>query len=153
MNVSDWRTISIYAVDLVWHKVQHFHEYPSSSFYVVERLVFHAGQQKGIKTHRPSDWSQMGIQKQLNALAKLPAFRKILENEVNKRKLVLRDVESCVGHIYHEVAKHAHGNREVIEINEQDFGPNELAALVSFFRLQSQWPNALHWKVVAPTQT
>ena len=123
------------------HKVQHIRKFKFSC--TCSRATrFSCGSRKDHQ-NSPAQRSLV-LQKQLNTLAKLPAFQRILANQVSKRKLVMRDV-SVAG----RVAKRAHGNREVI--NQQNFGPNEqleLAALVSFFRLQSQWPNSLQWKVV-----
>ena len=86
-----------------------------------------------------------GTQQRLNALAETPAFRNILEEEIDKRKLVPKDVERCILNLYHEVSKHAHGNTMQIEINKRLFTPDELCALVSFFRLQGKWCYPLDW--------
>jgi hypothetical protein len=109
--------------------------------FFVERITYQATLAKVIP-------HQGGILQKLNGLAQRPDFKKILQAEVANRKLVLKDVEACVPNIYHEVSKHAHGNTGVIELNRDEYTVNELAALVSFFRLQKQWSNPLVWKEV-----
>ena len=84
-----------------------------------------------------------GVQKNLDALAALDAFKEIMAEEVASRKLVARDVERCIKALYHELSKHAHGNDGEIIIRASDFTPSECAALVSFFKLQDKWSNKL----------
>ena len=78
-----------------------------------------------------------GVQSKLNALARTSEFQRILQQEVKDHKLVLQDVQKCVGTIYREVCKRPHGNTGFITLNEGEFTMGELVVLISFFRLQS----------------
>jgi len=89
-----------------------------------------------------------GVQSKLNALARTSEFQRILQQEVKDHKLVLQDVQKCVGTIYREVCKRPHGNTGFITLNEGEFTMGELVVLISFFRLQSKWANALDWKAI-----
>ena len=89
-----------------------------------------------------------GVQKRLNLLAEKPGFKKIFTEEVEKRKLVPKDVNASLYGIYGQASKHAHGNHEPIMLREGDFTAGEIVVLISFFRLQEKWGNALKWEVV-----
>jgi len=108
----------------------------------LERIVFQAAHLENLIPEKGP------VQHKLDTLANLPAFSTILNDEVIKRRLVLADVKFCIGKIYHEVSTHAHGNTGMIELNQEYFTRNELAALICFFRLQSQWTYCLDWKEI-----
>ena len=109
--------------------------------YNVERLTFHATMEKVV----PNKGS---VQEKLNELAQTSDFKLILREEVKEHNLVLEDVQKCVDTIYHEASKYPHGNTWDITFSEDEFTSDELVVLTSFFRLQSKWGLALHWKVV-----
>ena len=92
--------------------------------------------------------SVAGVQSQLDALAKDPTFQEIYDQEISSMKLRKVDVERCRKNLYHEVSKHAHGNDGTIRIRKKDFVPDELAAVVSYFKMQDDWEDALKWEVV-----
>ncbi|KAL0633277.1 hypothetical protein Q9L58_007830 [Maublancomyces gigas] len=89
-----------------------------------------------------------GTQRKLDALASTDAFGEIYMLEISTRKLIMRDVERCRKNIYHELSKHAHGNEGTILIRRQDFTPEEVVAVLSYYKLQDAWNNALPWMEV-----
>jgi hypothetical protein len=115
-----------------------------SYFFNIERIVYQATLEELFEENK----TKVGVQQKLNMLARRSHFNEILLEEVDKHKLVLKDVWACVDNIYHEVSKHAHGNREPIQLNMGMFTRNELVVLISFFRLQQKWSSALKWEVV-----
>jgi hypothetical protein len=115
-----------------------------SYFFNIERIVYRATLEELFEENK----TKVGVQQKLNMLARRSDFNEILLEEVDKRKLVLKDVWACVDKIYHEVSKHAHGNREPIQLKVEEFTKNELVVLISFFRLQKKWSYALEWQVV-----
>jgi hypothetical protein len=56
---------------------------------------------------------------------------------------VQKDVLGCVGTLYPEVSKHAHGNVGVITLRGSNFTPCEFTALFSLFKLQDTWSDPL----------
>lgn len=92
-----------------------------------------------------------GVQRQLDALASTKAFAAVYGREIAARKLIMRDVESCRRNIYHELSKHAHGNERTILIRKKDFNVNEVAAVVSYYKMQDSWSDALAWREVGET--
>lgn len=102
---------------------------------VLEKHILHSG----------------GVQERLNAIAKIPVFAKVYEEEIARRKLTKIDVDSCRKRIYHELSKHAHGNQGVITIRSKNFTPNELVAVVSYYKMQDTWNNCLTWEEVGET--
>lgn len=86
-----------------------------------------------------------GVQRQLDALAATREFGAVYAYEIAARKLARQDVERCRRNIYHELSKHAHGNEGTILIRRMDFTPNEVAAVVSYYKLQDGWGDALAW--------
>ncbi|KAG0135083.1 hypothetical protein HOY82DRAFT_537017 [Tuber indicum] len=94
--------------------------------------------------------SESGTQTGLNELAQKTELQKILEQEVQERRLVYSNVDRCFPHLYHCVSKHARGNDGIIIIiREQDFSPNERAALIVLLKLQQDWTYPLEWKEVS----
>ena len=89
---------------------------------------------------------EVGRQERLDELSKLEGFDKIVEEEATARGLVKDEVLECCKHIYHEASKHADANDETITIRKMDYTSNELAALVSFMKLQASWSEPLTWK-------
>lgn len=77
-----------------------------------------------------------GVQKQLDALAATREFCTVYADEIAARMLALQDVERCRKNIYHELSKHAHGNEGTILIGRMDFTPNEVVAVVSYYKMQ-----------------
>lgn len=86
-----------------------------------------------------------GVQKQLDALAATREFCTVYADEIAARKLALQDVERCRKNIYHELSKHAYGNAGTILIRRMDFTPNVVAAVVSYYKMQDAWGDALAW--------
>lgn len=84
-----------------------------------------------------------GVQRQLDALATTHDFGSIYRREIAARKLTMKDVERDRRNIYHELSKHAHGNERTILIRRMDFTPNEVAAVVSYYKMQDAWADAL----------
>jgi hypothetical protein len=117
-----------------------------SYFFNIERIAFHAEIEDRFKENKKA---KAGVQQKLTMLARSSEFKGILQEEVDKRKLVPKDAWACVDKIYHEVSKHAHGNSEPIQLDKGMFTPNELVVLISFFRLQQNWQGALEWEVVS----
>jgi hypothetical protein len=115
-----------------------------SYFFNIERIVYQATLEELFEENK----KKVGVQQKLNMLAGRSEFTEILLKEVDKYKLVLNDVWACVDRIYHDVSKHARGNREPIQLNMGLFTRNELVVLISFFRLQQKWCSALEWEVV-----
>ena len=72
-----------------------------------------------------------------------------MDAEVEARDLVEKDVKRCIGLVYHEASKHAHGFSGMATIYHEDHVVNEVAALVCFMKLQSGWTNGLDWREVA----
>lgn len=89
--------------------------------------------------------SQGGVQQKINTLPWLPTFTKFVLAEIASRRQVQKDVLGCVGTLYHEVCKHAHGNVGMITLRGSDFTPCEFTALVSLFKLQNIWSDLLTW--------
>src|SRR5437868_13517907 len=85
-------------------------------------------------------------QKGLNLLSKKPEFQEILKSEVKRRCLIPEQVANCVPTLYHTVSKYAHGNDSTIILKAADYAVNEFAALVTFFKLQNTWTDALAWR-------
>jgi len=89
------------------------------------------------------------IQTGLNKLARMPPFPAILKTVVRARKLDINDVRSCVGHLYAKVCKCTNGNdctwEMAVIVRVMEFEDNELAALVTFLKAQSQLLVALRW--------
>lgn len=104
---------------------------------VLERHILHSG----------------GIQDRLDAIAKIPAFAEIYDGEIAHRKLTKTDVDRCRKRIYHELSKHAHGNQGVIMIRSNRFTPNELGAVVSYYKMQDTWNNPLTWEELVEKDT
>lgn len=92
--------------------------------------------------------SRKGTQIGLDELGNKMEFQKELNEVVEARKLVPRDVWHCVHHIYHEVSKHASDNECVILARAEHFNDSQRAVLVAFLRMQDQWGSPLAWKDV-----
>ena len=92
--------------------------------------------------------ANLGVQKTLDKLAEKPEFKAILLEEIDKRRVCMTDVQSCLHNIYHEASKRAHGNTSPIILNEAEFSDREMVVLISFFRLQDKWRNSLQWNAV-----
>ena len=59
----------------------------------------------------------------------------------------MRDIFTCVEHLYHEVSKHARGNELIITIRAKDYVPGGVATLIAYLKLQEKWPHALPWRL------
>lgn len=68
-------------------------------------------------------------------------------------KLAKIDVDACRRKIYHRVGKRAHGNERCIKLRAKDFTPNEMAALIAYYKMQDNCPDALDWEVVHQRQS
>ena len=91
--------------------------------------------------------NQGGVQENLNELATLELFGEIMEEVVRSKGLVLEDVERCVQYLYiNKEPTLTHGNSDEITIREEDFVPNEYAALIAFLKLHGQWTPHFNWK-------
>ena len=92
-----------------------------------------------------------GIQQGLDKLAQEGEFTAILHKEVEARRLEVKDVMACVDDLYEMVSNRTNGNDDafhnMIIVRAGQFNSNELAALVIFLKVQSNWPNPLNWKV------
>ena len=92
-----------------------------------------------------------GIQQGLSGLAQEDEFTAILHKEVEACRLEVGDVMACVDDLYERVSNCTNGNdndsRNMIIVRAGQFNSNELAALVIFLKVQSNWPNPLNWKV------
>ena len=89
------------------------------------------------------------IQQGLCELAKSGEFTTILHEEVQARKLDVMDVMACVDDLYYEVSKRTNGNDDTVNdiiVRTAKFNDNERAALVTFLKVQDNWPNPLDWK-------
>ena len=111
---------------------------------ISERIVFLAKLQKKVPP-------TAGIQQGLDKLAKSGEFTTILHQEVQARKLNVMDVMAWVDDIYYEVSKRTKGNDDtvndnIIIVRTAKFNDNERAALVTFLKVQDNWPNPLDWK-------
>ena len=92
-----------------------------------------------------------GIQQGLSGLAQEGEFTAILHIEVEVRRLEVKDVMACIDDLYETVSNRTNGNdndsHNAIIVRSGQFNSNELAALVIFLKVQSNWPNPLNWKV------
>ena len=88
-----------------------------------------------------------GTHRKLTALARLPEFKDIAERVSKERGIHMEDLIACTDYIYHEHSKHAHGNDSIITIRAKNYTPGEVAALVTYLRLQEKWPYALIWRL------
>ena len=104
---------------------------PTSS--PIERIVYQAELENQLEGKK-----KVGVQEQLDNLAKRSDFNNILKNGVGKHKLVYADARRCVNKVYHGVSKHAHGNTEPIPLERRYYTASELVLLISFFRLQEK---------------
>jgi len=84
-------------------------------------------------------------------LAQGGEFTAIIHKEVEARRLEVKDVMACIGGLYEKVSNRTNGNdnasHNMIIVRAAQFNSNELAALVIFLKVQSNWPNPLNWKV------
>lgn len=87
-----------------------------------------------------------GVQAKLDALAQLPDFAAIAEEEAGERGLDLDDILRSAQDLYHAVSKHAHGNDGIILVRTHEYSPEECAALVAYLRLQDGWSCPLAWE-------
>ena len=76
-------------------------------------------------------------------MARLPEFKDIAERVSKERGIHMEDLIACTDHIYHEHSKHTHGNDFIITIRAKNYTPGEVAAPVTYLRLQEKWPYAL----------
>ncbi|KAG0135103.1 hypothetical protein HOY82DRAFT_537034 [Tuber indicum] len=89
------------------------------------------------------------IKHELSEMTKQPAFAAARVQEVESRKLVPKDVDHCIKNMYHEVWKHTYGNNGTIVIRNKDGIANEVAALVTIFRVQDELGIGLVWREVS----
>lgn len=66
--------------------------------------------------------------------------------EVARRGLKPDDVTPCIPSLYQLLSKYAHGHSGLIVIRSGDFRPSECALLVTFMKVQDDWPNPLKWR-------
>jgi hypothetical protein len=71
---------------------------------------------------------RMGVQWQLDTIAKLDEFKRILHEEVERRGLRLEDVEACISSLYSKVSAH-----------KKAITSSEVAAIASYLRLLREW--------------
>jgi len=109
--------------------IQPFHMTVYLTSLPVERIVYQAELENQFEKGK----KKVGVQENLDILAKGSDFNNILKNEVDKHKLVYADAKRRVNKIYHEVSKHAHGNTEPIRLERRYYTASELVVLISFF--------------------
>ncbi|CUS08685.1 unnamed protein product [Tuber aestivum] len=85
------------------------------------------------------------IQDGLNSLALCDEFAIALGEEVKARGLKPRVVRRCVAGLYNLVCTRTHTNESTIIVRAGQYFPNDVAALVTFLKVQSTWPYALSW--------
>ena len=114
----------------------------------IERIVFHAQ----LQDHFKEGQKKLGIQEKLEDLAERSDFKNILQNEVDKQKLVYADAWRCVNKICRKASKHADRNNMPILLERCYFTVPELVELISFLRLQEKWSGRLlrewYWREV-----
>ena len=106
--------------------IQPFHMTVCLTSLPVERFVYQAELENQFEKGK----KKVGVQENLDILAKGSDFNNILKNEVDKHKLVYADAKRRVNKIYHEVSKHAHGNTEPILLGRRYFTAFELVVLI-----------------------
>ncbi|CUS08682.1 unnamed protein product [Tuber aestivum] len=90
--------------------------------------------------------SSVGVQSGLIELAGKEEFIRIVQQEVRDRGLNLEDVIACVPGIYDEVCNRPHDNYCMVVLWALEYTPNQVAALVGFLKMQSEWPYSLDWR-------
>ena len=102
-----------------------------------ERIAFQASQDGLIQNREGTDQG-------LAALAGRPEFEAVAKKVANERGIHMKDIFICVGHLYHEVSKHAPGSELIITVRAKDYVPGEVVMLVtSYLKPQEKWPHAL----------
>ena len=87
------------------------------------------------------------IQEGLSILARRREFTAILHQEVEARKLGVRNVMASIDDLYYFPSYFIKGNDgAIIIVKETKFTDEERAALVCFLKLQGSWPCPLAWK-------
>ncbi|PUU78229.1 hypothetical protein B9Z19DRAFT_1193493 [Tuber borchii] len=111
----------------------------------LERMVYLSQLQKKVPP-------TAGIQQGLDRLAQGDEFTTILHKEVEARKLGVKDVMACIDYLYERVSHRTNGNdndfHNTIIVRALDYNDYEMAALVIFLKVQSNWPNPLKWKAL-----
>jgi len=89
---------------------------------------------------------EMNVELGLYELIERPEFTEILHEETQARGLVFEDVADCAKSIYFDLHPPGGDRSETVVIRDMDFTEKERAALVTFMKVQSEWPHALPWR-------
>jgi len=86
------------------------------------------------------------IQSEIIELMLIPESIEILHKKAEARGLVFEDVQECARSIYFKLLPPACDCDNTVVIRDLDFTEKERAALITFMKVQSEWPGALSWR-------
>lgn len=87
----------------------------------------------------------MDVEAGLCRLIGEPEFIEIIRQEAQARGLVFNDIDVSARDIYSNLLPCLYCDETVV-IRDTDFTEKERAALITFMKMQSKWPDAIPWR-------